>query len=83
MRSCLNICSPGLFAADCQYSHPPGRKVGGESIAKEGFSTYKPKESSLVDRTFGGESEPVEKVLPGSGLNVKMEPEEDIKVEMG
>lgn len=57
--------------------------MGGESIGKEGFSPYKPKDGSLVDRTFGGESAAVEKVLPGSGLNVKTESEEDIKVEMG
>jgi hypothetical protein len=44
-----------LFLADCPYSHPPGRKVGGgDSIGKEGFAPYKPKDSSLVDRSFGG-----------------------------
>lgn len=76
MRSCLT--------ADCPYSHPPGRKLASESINRDGFSSYKPKEGQLVDRTFGGEAEPVEKVLPGSGLNVKSEPaEDDIKVEMG
>lgn len=70
--------------ADCPYSHPPGRKVSGAAINTDGFTPYKPKEGQLVDRSFGGESEAVEKVLPGSGLDVKSEPaEDDIKVEMG
>ncbi|KAJ9093563.1 hypothetical protein QFC19_008290 [Naganishia cerealis] len=54
--------------ADCPFSHPPGRKLPSDGITHGGFSAYKPKESHLADRTFGGESEPVEKVLPGSGL---------------
>lgn len=88
MYSC---CPPGVrqtytsaFPADCPYSHPPGRKLGGAAISTDGFTPYKPKEGQLVDRSFGGESAAVEKVLPGSGLNVKAEPaEDDIKVEMG
>ncbi|KAJ9100558.1 hypothetical protein QFC21_003601 [Naganishia friedmannii] len=93
-------CNFGVkcFKADCPYSHPPGRKIpsttSGEGIVHGGFSTYKPKQSSLADRTFGGESEPAEKVLPGSGLpgnavrlepgnGVKVEQEDDITVTMG
>lgn len=37
-----------------------------------------------MDRTFGGDSDVVEKVLPGSGLDDKAQPEsDDIKVDMG
>lgn len=79
-----------FFAADCPFSHPPGRRLPGESVNKEWISpAAKAKEqaSPLVDRTFGGESEATEKVLPGSGLAGRGETDgdadgDDIKVDM-
>lgn len=74
-----------LSPADCPFSHPPGRKLPGESVHREWIAPHKAaKEGHLVDRSFGGESEAVEKVLPGSGLDEKSQPAaEDIKVDMG
>jgi hypothetical protein len=79
------MLTPSLSSADCPFSHPPGRRLPGESINREWVAPHvAAKEGQLVDRTFGGESEAVEKVLPGSGLDDKAQPEsDDIKVDMG
>lgn len=45
---------------DCSFSHPPGR----QSIAKDGFSEFKPK-AHLSERAFATEGEATEKALPG------------------